>query len=247
MILELEERAFRSWPAEDVREIDGWRLRATRGVTRRANSVWSNRAAGTRALEDRIDEAEAFYAGRGLPALFQVTTVAQPAGLDEALVARGYSLEAPVAVEIATTNQPAPAVDVTIDDRLTPTWFEISALRGRFAATAEVYRALLDRLSGRALYATAQLGGAPAAVGLGVVDGDWLGVFSMLTLPEHRRRGLGTAVLGALAGAARARGVGHLYLQVELENDGARALYRRAGLAEAYRYHYRRPPRTGEV
>jgi ribosomal protein S18 acetylase RimI-like enzyme len=244
MILDLEERAFRAWPAAEVRELEGWRLRSTAGVTRRANSVWPNRITGPLPLDRRLDEAEAFYAGRRLPALYQITTIATPAGLDDALAARGYSIEAPVAVEVAATRDLtlATSVETRLEEQPSPAWFELSAHRGRFAAVADVYRGLLDRLRGRALYATALLDGVPAAVGLGVTDGDWLGVFSMLTLPACRRRGLGTAVLAALAGAARTRGLQHLYLQVELENDAARALYQRAGFREAYRYHYRRAP-----
>jgi GNAT superfamily N-acetyltransferase len=244
VILDLEERAFRAWPAAEVHELHGWRLRYTAGVTRRANSVWPNRGAGPAALSRRLDEVEAFYAARRAPALYQVTTVATPAGLDAGLAARGYTIEAPVAVEVARTSALtlAPTAEVRVDDRLSADWFELSAHRGRFGAVAEIYRGLLARLGERALYATAWRDGAPAAVGLGVTDGDWMGVFSMLTLPACRRRGLAASVLAALAGAARARGLGHLYLQVELENEAARALYHRAGFREAYRYHYRRAP-----
>jgi ribosomal protein S18 acetylase RimI-like enzyme len=246
MILELEERAFAAWPAEEVRELGGWRLRHTRGVTRRANSVWPNQLEGSLPLGRRIEEVAAFYAARGLPPLYQVTEVAQPAGLDEELAARGYVIEAPVAVEIArpedACGSPGPGIEVRVDEHLDPAWFDISAHRGRFAAVADPYRGLLERLQGRALYALAAVAGAPAAVALGVVDPKWLGVFSMHTLPGYRRRGLGAAVLGALADTARARGITGLYLQVELENEAARALYRRAGFREAYRYHYRRGP-----
>jgi ribosomal protein S18 acetylase RimI-like enzyme len=248
MILDLEERAFRAWPAAEVRELDGWRLRSTGGVTRRANSVWPNRGTGPTSLAGRLDEVEAFYAARRLPALYQITTIATPSGLDDALAARGYLIEAPVAVEVATTDdlRLAASAETRIEEQLRPAWFELSAHRGRFSAVADVYRGLLDRLDGRALYATALQEGTPAAVGLGVIDGDWLGVFSMLTLPDCRRRGLGTALLAALAGAARVRGLAHLYLQVELENEAARSLYHRAGFREAYRYHYRREPSTRE-
>jgi GNAT superfamily N-acetyltransferase len=221
MILELEARAFRAWPAEEVRGLAGWRLRATRGVTRRANSVWPNQLEGTTTLDQRIAEVAAFYAGRGLPALYQVTSIAQPSELDQALAARGYLLEAPVAVQTArpgdVSRSPRPGIEVRIEAHVTPRWFDISAHQGRFAKVADTYRALLDRLAGRALYAVADLGGQPAAVGLGVVDEGWLGVCSMLTLPVHRRLGLGAAVLGGLANEARTRGLHGLYLQVELK------------------------------
>lgn len=46
--------------------------------------------------------------------------------------------------------------------------------------------------------------------------------------PEWRRRGVGTALLAALSGAARARGVRALSLSVEPDNPAVR-LYERAG------------------
>jgi GNAT superfamily N-acetyltransferase len=246
MVLDLEERAFRAWPAEEVQVLDGWRLRYNRGVTRRASSVWPNRCEHRLSLQQRIEAVEAFYGERGAEALYQVTSVAQPPALEQTLADRGYLKEAPVAVEIARPEHAgapaAPGIEVTIEPQIPSPWFEISAHQGRFTAVADIYRALLDRLAGRALYALAELDGAPAAVGLGVTDGGWLGVFSMHTLAAHRRRGLGAAILGALADAARARGLTGLYLQVEVENQAARALYRSAGFNESYRYHYRRAP-----
>jgi len=80
-------------------------------------------------------------------------------------------------------------------------------------------------------------------VGLGVASGDGcFGVFSMLTLVPARRRGLGRAVLVALARAATSAGAEWLYLQVEEDNASARALYAQLGFAARHGYHYRRAP-----
>jgi N-acetylglutamate synthase len=243
LIRELENRAFAAWPAEEVCELGGWRLRYTRGVTRRANSVWPNNAAGDLSLEPRIDQAERYYRSRGQRPSFQISPLACPPGLDETLAARGYVVDAPVSVEIGgaleAAARPRPGVRVRVEPTLFDDWFELSARRGRYADAAEVYRGLLDRLKGRALFALAQKGGVPAAVAMGVVDGAWMGIFSMRTDPAHRRAGLGRAVLGALAQSAQARGVQRLYLQVEKDNQSARSLYRSAGFRKAYAYHYR--------
>ncbi|MEZ5383120.1 MAG: GNAT family N-acetyltransferase [Microthrixaceae bacterium] len=81
---------------------------------------------------------------------------------------------------------------------------------------------------------------ATQAVGAGVVDGDWLGVFSMWTRTARRRRGLAAAVLGDLTAWATRHGCHLAYLQVEESNRAGRAAYARLGFEEAYRYHYRR-------
>jgi N-acetylglutamate synthase len=256
LVAALEERAFAAWPAEEVKLLDGWRLRHTRGVTRRANSVWTSGdvreqpLSPLRSLSDRLAEVEAFYRDRGQPAMYQLSPVAAPVGLDEVLAARGYEIEAPVEVQVADVaplvdrHRPLAGVRTEVTGVPSARWFEVSALRGRFAAVADVYRGLLGRLGDRAVYVLAEQRGVPAAVGLGVIDRDWMGIFAMSTLPERRRMGLGTTVLGTLAGAAAQRRAARLYLQVEVENTAARQLYAGAGFRAAYRYHYRIAPRA---
>jgi GNAT superfamily N-acetyltransferase len=127
-----------------------------------------------------------------------------------------------------------------VHDTCTAAWFGVSAHRGRFAAVAGTYRGLLDRIGERACFALATDRGEPAGVGLGVVDGAFMGVFSMLTVPEARRCGVGRAVLSGLAQTALTRGARALYLLVERDNKAACALYRAASFVEAHAVHYRR-------
>jgi GNAT superfamily N-acetyltransferase len=82
-------------------------------------------------------------------------------------------------------------------------------------------------------------GGAPAGLGFAVADDGWAGIFGMGTRPASRRAGAATAVLHALARWAAGRHAHRLYLQVEDDNRGARALYARAGFSDAYGYWYR--------
>ena len=53
---------------------------------------------------------------------------------------------------------------------------------------------------------------------------------------EFRGRGAGTAALEFAAGVCRERGVRALHLEVERQNSGAQAVYRRAGFADHDRY-----------
>ena len=129
------------------------------------------------------------------------------------------------------------------DAALSEPWFALSGQRGRFRGDEiAVYRAFLERIAPRAGFASArevsasELGG----VGLTIVAPPLAGVFSMLTAPECRKRGLAEAVLGELARFALRRGAERLYLQVSADNAPACALYARAGFVESHRYHYRR-------
>jgi len=244
-LLEVERSALAAWPAEQVEALAGWQLRAMSGVTRRANSVWACEASGELTLAERIERVEHFYEALGLPALFHVSPVSQPLELDRALELRGYVIDAPVSVQTATPSQvcsrakPSNEARVELAREPTEPWLEISARQGRYANVQAVYRGLLQRLGASAHYALARVAGTPAAVALGTVRGDWFGVCSMLTLPGQRRAGLGRALLSTLAGRARELGCRSLYLQVELENAPAMALYESAGFQQLYNTHYR--------
>jgi GNAT superfamily N-acetyltransferase len=245
-ILAIERAAFEAWPAAEVAALAGWRLRFNHGVTSRASSVWPGPGPSEPPLAARLAVVERFYAERGAVALYQLSPAAEPPELEAALAARGYEAVGSVSVEVASAAQVAEleaprATEVLCSERLGAEWFELSGQRGRFRGPdVAVYRALLERLAGRAGFALARVEGRAVAVGLGVVAPPWAGVFSMLTLPEQRGRRLGEAILLAVARWARSRGATRLYLQVETDNAPARRLYARVGFEPRYAYHYRR-------
>jgi ribosomal protein S18 acetylase RimI-like enzyme len=241
-IEKLERCAYDAWPAEEVETLCGWRLRAMRGVTRRANSVWTFEGAPDGPIEQRIDGVEAWYAARGLAPTFQITNRSRPEGLDALLAERSYAIDAPVSIQIARADEVLARGNgghALVTRTWSDEWFGISGLGGRFAQVADTYRGLLERIGTSARFALARFAGDPVAVGLGVAGAGWFGVFSMLTLPSARRRGAARAVLGALAAAAREEGIDALYLQVERSNAAAMALYAAASFRELYGYHYR--------
>ncbi|MGW4630552.1 GNAT family N-acetyltransferase, partial [Streptomyces rubiginosohelvolus] len=84
-------------------------------------------------------------------------------------------------------------------------------------------------------------GDVPDAIGRCVVDGRWAGFMAVEVAPEQRRRGLATAVMTALARRALDEGAWAAWLQVEEDNEGARALYDGMGFAGHHRYHHYRP------
>jgi ribosomal protein S18 acetylase RimI-like enzyme len=74
---------------------------------------------------------------------------------------------------------------------------------------------------------------------MGVAERDWVGMFNIATLPHHRRKGIGTAIVRTLAEWGMENGVAQSYLQVMLTNSGAINLYTRLGFRYLYAYHYR--------
>ncbi|NEB76179.1 GNAT family N-acetyltransferase, partial [Streptomyces sp. SID14478] len=85
-------------------------------------------------------------------------------------------------------------------------------------------------------------GAVSAAIGRCVVDGRWAGFAAVEVDPAYRRQGLASAVMAALARRALDEGASAAWLQVEADNEGARALYDRMGFATHHAYHHYRAP-----
>jgi N-acetylglutamate synthase len=87
---------------------------------------------------------------------------------------------------------------------------------------------------------TARIGAT--AVGVAAFADDWVGFRGIEVSPDHRRRGLGLAVMAALLGWGAERGATTAYLQVLADNAPALALYERLGFVEHHRYRYLAAP-----
>ena len=98
---------------------------------------------------------------------------------------------------------------------------------------------IIKRIRARSGFALATLDGEPVALGLGVVNQGWLGIYCMATDERVRRRGVATGIIHALANWAQLYGARQVYLQVMTANEPALALYRRCGFSTLYHYHYR--------
>jgi ribosomal protein S18 acetylase RimI-like enzyme len=242
----LEELAANAWPAEVVQAVDGWRLRFNGNVSRRANSVWPNEAGDGCSLAEKLALVEDFYTRQGCPPRYQVSPAAQPADLDEILARRNYTNNARTAVQIASVERVLsraaanPAYVIAITETFDETWFDLYC-RGEHVNlhTAEVRRGILRRIGPRTGFALLKIAGQPAVMGLGVVERGWLGLFSLVTHPEYRRRGAATTLIHALAQWGQIYQANQLYLQVMADNAPALALYERLGFETLYHYHYR--------
>jgi GNAT superfamily N-acetyltransferase len=107
----------------------------------------------------------------------------------------------------------------------------------RAARHGEAARQVLE--GGEVTFATVRREDASVvARGRGVVHGDWLGVSSLWTAPDHRGRGLGTAVLRSLLDWGAERGASTAYLQVVEANTAALSLYEDRGFERHHLYAY---------
>lgn len=108
-----------------------------------------------------------------------------------------------------------------------------SVRREPYATSEEVVRQLVDRRGATARathlrHVVAPAGGPYAAYADLYSDGTTAQVENVVTLPEHRNRGLARAVVLHAAGLARAEGHDLVFLFAD-EDDWPRELYRRLG------------------
>jgi ribosomal protein S18 acetylase RimI-like enzyme len=223
-----------AWPAYEVRAYEGWLLRHSGGVTKRANSVLALERPAD--LDRAIRAAEDFYRERGQRCVFSVGPGTMQ-GLDDELEHRGYEVVDPTLI-MSGTPKGEPAPEVRIQERPWPGWLETWwAVDGRYADGIAAAERICTGVP--AWYAAYEEDGRAVAVGRAVPQGVTLGIYCMATLPEARRRGLARTVLRALVAHA---GGGPAYLVVTSRNAGAQALYRGEGFTAVGRYHYRAAP-----
>lgn len=245
LVGELQEKAARAMPAPVQQDHgDGCWLRHTEGPSWWVGASLVHDPVGGAALLERVTAVEDFYAEHGGPVRVQVCP-ACPAELGALLAGRGYAAGAEVSLQVGAADDvvrrlPPTALQVELAERPDTAWLAAWAAIHDGDPAAE--RRLLSQVEQASCYVTAVSSGKPVAVGRAVADGGWTGAFGMATLPTARRQGAAGAVLVALAGWAVEQRAPRAYLQVEVDNSAATALYARAGFRQLCRYHYRTSP-----
>ncbi len=245
-IATIETLAANALVAHHKESYDGWRLRYNGGVTRRANSVLAE-FKGKLPLTEKIARAEDWYKNLGVKARFQLCPASQPENLLSELLNRGYSRHSGARIQVGhisdLANKTSRAVEVDLMPKPSKEWLELYELTENAPPEkAHIRRQMLERLDPLSAFALAKIEGEKAAVGLGVFEDDYVGIFNMATLPEMRKKGAASAILQALAHWGTQQGAKQLYLQVATENLGAQQVYEKLGFTTLYEYEYFEAP-----
>ncbi len=239
----IEETCFNAFPSLQQVLLGDWLLRFSAGVSRRANSVNPLRPE-CGGIAAAIAAAGPLYEAQGLPTIFRVPSIVDPA-LDRELAAIGYISEGESCVLYGAIDALGAAADPGVRLLRSPEPEFLAAmvdLQGYGEAQAAIYRRIVGAIALPARFALLAVDGEPAALAYGAVHDGILCYESVITDPCRRRQGLARRVIAALAEWARDSGATGACLQVEAANAPARALYAGFGLGELYRYHYRREP-----
>jgi GNAT superfamily N-acetyltransferase len=252
---DLERIAADHWRALDLGRLGGWLLRAAEGFSGRANSVLPLGDPGVPPSR-AVEAVQRWYAARGLPALACIATAVDdtpgtatglPLPAASVFGAAGWQLLPGCGVRVLTAatapiRRAARPVPPGMDLDLAPVpdqqWLARYAVaRGPLPPVAE----RLLRNSPAQVFASVRDAGRTVAVARGSFAHGWLGVSAVTVAESHRRRGLASVLLSALAGWAARAGAASALLQVADGNTAAAELYRGHGFTVHHRYDYLRP------
>jgi N-acetylglutamate synthase len=242
---DLQRHTVGSWLA--WHEVLGdWTLRAGGGFTGRANSCHAVGDPGV-SMPQAADRIIAFAIDHEIPALAQVI---EGSPEEQALRNLGWvSAYQPTVVLVSRladflAGRPADPV-VQIRDRLQPDWELAYQCSRPTSADPGIVQMILDGSPPRAFAAVAGEAaddcGDLVAIARGHQSGDWLGLTSIWTRPDHRQRGLATAMMATLGHWAARQGARYVYVQVATVNQAGIAAYTRLGFAPHHRYLYLTP------
>ncbi len=232
-IRELEAAAATTWPADVIIEYGKWLLRASKGVTCRANSVLPTGAAPFGEpgadIEATLLDAAAFYRHNELPPAVQVPLPVY-AQLDEYLSAQGWELATEFHVMVTNTRDIRPReqdVKVTVEtsDEPTPAWLAVQ--------DDEAPEEIMRRYP--AHYVSVLIDGQRVAAGRIAFIGSWGILTRVFVNREYRGRGIGRIIMRALADVARTQNCGKLALQVDSRNSPAISMFE----SLSFRLHHR--------
>ena len=248
-ITDLERVAAAHWRGTEEAWLGDWLLRAAGGFTGRANSVLPLGDPGL-PLDDALAVVTGWYQQRGLPPMIAVPLPLdddERHELDERLARRSW------------TVRPGPAFFMTADLPLAIRASELAAGRAVLVSpepddawAARYHYRGQDHLppvarqvltsAGEQSFVSIRDGGEVLAIArLSIADG-WAGLTAVEVHPGQRRQGLGVMITAAACRVAEQRGVERVFLQVEVDNAPAQALYQRLGFRYSHRYRYRLAP-----
>lgn len=240
-IVELETIANAAMPARETQPYDGWLLHFSESQVKRTNSVHPL-TLSTYDLDEKIAFCAAQYRERHQAIIYKMTPVSQPPELDARLETLGYARISPTLMQICSLPaENLPAVELQGSAELSQEWLETYQHFDPIKASSlQAVRDTFMAIPYPIWYAiTRDEAGHISAIGQGVLQGDYMGVFAIVVEESQRGRGLGRQIMNTLLTWGAQQGAQNAYLQVTATNEKAINLYRSLGFRTAYEYWYR--------
>jgi GNAT superfamily N-acetyltransferase len=245
IVRRFEAAGFRAWPAASVHYDGTWVIRLTAGHTaKRLNSVNPLDPGDCRNLAERIARAARRFETYGRPLVFRMSPLAG-AELEAHFDREGWgrfseSIVMAMPLSDDTVGRVMDQIPLKDMNRFITAAIQV---HGSDPAVRPGLSEIIGSIAPEAGLFVLEEAETPVASGICVHDGELAGLFEIATAKAQRHRGYGRRLVLSGLKWAKLRGARVGWLQVEADNEVAVGLYRSLGFREAYRYHYRQPPR----
>lgn len=239
----IEDFSLNAWPSHQIQLYDGWLLRFSYFYTHRTNSV-EQIGASTIPPDEKIAFCEDAYKRWGTPAIFKITPLLDE-GFENTLIERQYMTQHITEVMILNFQKyvpNSPIIPVHIEHTISERWINsLFALKGTTNAihrqiVPSMYQAIpKDTL---AAFITNDMGQI-VAIGLGILDRSYMGIYAIHVHPRYRGCGYARSVCTSLLNTGKEMGLNGAYLQVVCGNAPAKSLYVSLGFQDFYKYWFR--------
>lgn len=244
IIQKIEELSLNAFPGLQTLLLDGWLLSFSEGYSKRANSV-NPLYASHEKLRGKIEKVEQIYQARNLPVIYKLTSQVFPKNLDNVLEQANYSLEGLTSIQLLSFDDLAVTLsrssNISIYNCFEDKWFSsFCELKSMKDTEQLILKEILKRIVPEVCYVVLFDDKQEVlACGMGVLEGNYIGLFDIVTNPQYRNKGYGTQLISAILDWGKENGAKNAYLQVVLDNIPALNLYTKLGFKEVYKYWYR--------
>ena len=241
MVRRFEEISNNAWPALQTIQYDGWILRFANGVTKRSNSV-NLLYPSFLDPDEKISFCEHLYESQNITPCFKITDIADPADIDFRLAQKNYFIHSSISFQTLDISRipSEPLNDISIESKLNSRWIDDFIRMNDFnPARKSTYIGIMKQLRLPKCLISLSRNHRTIGVGLGVVEGSYIGLFDLVVDKDYRNTGLGYLIVENILRWGRKQGADTAYLQVLTDNTAAIRLYEKMGFREAYQYWYR--------
>ncbi len=248
MIRKIEELSMNAVPSLKSIFYNGWILRWSNGLSKRANSVYPIYD-GVQDLEKAIDYCEKFYSNVDQPTVFKISELPLALEVDRALDNRGYKKRATTNIMILPLS--TMPVDFFLKDLNTKYTLKLETsiqeywLKGYMDLNhvaidkEEIFRHMLPTTACSPIALSVYDHETLVGIGYGAGDEEMLGIYGIAVKESYRGHGLGKLLMHTLHQEGIKKGYQTAYLMVVDDNKIAKNLYNSLGYQHLYQYWYR--------
>ena len=238
-ILDIEQAAFASCPANEQSSVPGFILRSNGGYTKRANSA-NQITTLTTGLETVIESCEDYFLERRQTSVFRLLSTCDANLLDQTLALKGYwPIEKTYVMtqSVGLADNAKQVIEQLPKNKWIDNFYQISTESDNYR---QQHLQMVKSISAPHCMAIQRdIQGNIAAQGIGVVENGYFGIFNIVTSKASQRQGLSQKLIAGLMNWAYAIGGHTAYVQVRAKNFPVVALYKKLGYQELYHYWYR--------